>query len=315
MKGITHFAAGVAVASCFPYAVRAGMDGNPLYFLLGGCCALLPDTIDFKFSRFFHRHDVEIAPDPLQADAGMIAQALADALAAANEAGRTIFVKLNTIRLGSDRWQRYTLTWDTGAGHVAVDYGAVVDTGTNPLEPVCPLPGVHHATAPLGTSVTYDYQATVEIDAFDGPALALVPQGARGVDIRFLPWHRAWSHSLVAGLLLALAVAVYWGLSAGVVACLAYASHVLLDQLGFMGSNLFAPFTRQRHQGLGLAHSMSVFPNLLVVWGAICLVFWNLARLRSGTQPFSGIAALALVGVMLPLLCFAAWRRLGERWG
>ena len=64
MKGISHFATGVAVASCFPQAVEAGAHGQPLYFLLGGICGLLPDTLDFKFMRYFHGHDLEVVPDP-----------------------------------------------------------------------------------------------------------------------------------------------------------------------------------------------------------------------------------------------------------
>jgi len=37
-----------------------------LYFLLGGIFGLLPDTLDFKFYRFFIKHDIEVAPDPLK---------------------------------------------------------------------------------------------------------------------------------------------------------------------------------------------------------------------------------------------------------
>ena len=77
MKGITHFAVGVATASCFPVAVAAGAAGNPLYFLLGCICGLLPDTLDFKCSRFFYRCDMIVTPDPLRPDPGMIAAAVA----------------------------------------------------------------------------------------------------------------------------------------------------------------------------------------------------------------------------------------------
>ena len=63
MKGIAHFSLGIAAASCFPAAVQAGAEGNPLYFILGGIFGLLPDTLDFKFYRFIYSHDVEITPD------------------------------------------------------------------------------------------------------------------------------------------------------------------------------------------------------------------------------------------------------------
>ena len=51
MRGVVYFVAGVAAASCFPFAVEAGANGNPLYFILGGCCGLLPDIIDFRLTK------------------------------------------------------------------------------------------------------------------------------------------------------------------------------------------------------------------------------------------------------------------------
>ena len=64
MKGIAHFSSGIAAASFFPWSVQAAAEGNPLYFILGGIFGLLPDTADFKFYRFFYRHDVNIELDP-----------------------------------------------------------------------------------------------------------------------------------------------------------------------------------------------------------------------------------------------------------
>ncbi len=90
MKGIVHFVAGVAVASCFPFAVEAGANGNPLYFVLGGCFGLLPDTIDFKFSKFFYKHNIEIAPDPNNLDAEIIADAIATAVNQVNDRADSI---------------------------------------------------------------------------------------------------------------------------------------------------------------------------------------------------------------------------------
>ena len=68
MKGLTHFVTGVALASCWPEAVQSASQGNPVFFLLGGIGGLLPDTADFKFARYFFRHDVEIIPDPVRPD-------------------------------------------------------------------------------------------------------------------------------------------------------------------------------------------------------------------------------------------------------
>jgi hypothetical protein len=68
MKGIAHFVTGVAAASFLPWSIEAALRGDPLYFILGGAFGLLPDTIDFKFYRFFYRHDVYIEPDPANRD-------------------------------------------------------------------------------------------------------------------------------------------------------------------------------------------------------------------------------------------------------
>ena len=49
MKGITHYTIGLAVASCFPEAVRQAAAGNPWPMLTGGFFALLPDLFVFFF--------------------------------------------------------------------------------------------------------------------------------------------------------------------------------------------------------------------------------------------------------------------------
>ena len=36
MKGISHFISGVAAASFCPWTVQAAIEGNPMYFVLGG---------------------------------------------------------------------------------------------------------------------------------------------------------------------------------------------------------------------------------------------------------------------------------------
>ena len=105
MKGISHFVTGVTVASFFPWSVHAAVDGNPLYFILGGAFGLLPDTLDFKCYRFFYRHDVYIDPDPADPDHQAIADRIAEAIDRCAEEGREIRLKLNTIRLGVDYWQ------------------------------------------------------------------------------------------------------------------------------------------------------------------------------------------------------------------
>ena len=182
MKGIAHFAAGVAAASCFPGSVAAAENGNPLYFILGGVFGLLPDTIDFKFYRFFYRHDAEVIPDPLDPDPQLIANAVADAIRHADESGKPFRIKLNTIRLGADLWQRYTLRFNLPANRIEVEIGPKVDTGGTPVVEQkveskkqkwggadASTENKKVATAPLPAPVTLSYEAETHIDIFEGP--------------------------------------------------------------------------------------------------------------------------------------------------
>ena len=312
MKGITHFAAGIAAASCFPHAVAAGAAGNPLYFILGGVCALLPDTLDFKFARFFYRRDIEVTPDPLCPDPRMIAEAVSLAVTRASETGRPVRIKLNTVRLGADRWQRYRVRFDVPARKVAVALGPVVDTGGNPA------PGAagteQEAEAELPCAIRLDYLATTVVDIFEGPVFRMAPAADGSVDLEFLPWHRKWSHGLVTGLVLALAAAAAWGPWAGVVALAAFATHTLLDQTGFMGVNLLYPFTRQRTTGRQWSHSGAALPNLAACWLSAALVFWNLYRASPAAAGGANPLRFLFLGMVLPLGGLCLLRRALRGW-
>ena len=80
MKGFSHFMSGVAVASFCPWSIDAALQGNPLFFVLGGACGILPDTLDFKVYRFFYKHDIYITPDPGNPDPQYIADEMARAM-------------------------------------------------------------------------------------------------------------------------------------------------------------------------------------------------------------------------------------------
>jgi membrane-bound metal-dependent hydrolase YbcI (DUF457 family) len=305
MKGIAHFAAGVAAASCFPGAVEAGAAGNPLYFVLGGVFGLLPDTLDFKFMRFVHRHDVEIAPDPNRPDAQLIADGFAAAAAHALRARRPVRVKFNTVRMGADAWLRYELRLDTARRRVQVRFGDVVNTGGRPLRPG-PGGGTAAADALLPADLQIDYVAAMTIDAFDGPVIELQPVRGGALCAVFLPWHRQGSHSLPVTLGLALAAGAAWGPRAAAVSFAGGALHILADQAGYMGSNLFWPFTRRRVPGWRLTRSMDTLPNAAAVWGAALLTYTNLAR--HAAAAFNPVK-LAVYGLALPLLAAVLIRR------
>jgi membrane-bound metal-dependent hydrolase YbcI (DUF457 family) len=309
MKGVTHFAVGLAAASCFPEAVAAGGAGNPLYFILGGLFGLLPDTLDFKLYRFLHRHDIEVTPDPLRPDTKQIARAVALAVQRAQDSGEPVRIKLNTVRVAADAWQAYSVRFDRGKREVAVRLGPIVDTGGNPIpNRPGPRPGRAGASAPLPADVSFDYQAQTTIDIFDGPTFRMSPRND-GVQVDFIPWHRQWSHSLVLALLFGLAGGLVWGITAGYVIAAAFAAHIAVDQLGFMGSNLWFPFTKRRSRGLMLGHASEALPNATAVWLSCLVIFWNLSRGAGPGVARPGVVPLFLYAGALPLLCARLLRR------
>lgn len=312
MKGISHFAAGVAAASCFPGAVEAGAAGNPLYFVLGGFAGLLPDTMDFKFYRYFYKHDIEVVPDPKKFDARMVAEAIALAAKKASMEGRPVRIKLSTVRLGADLWRQYEVRFDPRQDKVIVTPGPVVGTSGQPAreqdeEKRKP------ASAALECSIKLDYEAATLIDAFDGPMFMMEPLAGNKVVIRFIPWHREWSHSLVMAFVLCLVSWLVFGPLAGVICFAAYAAHVALDQLGFMGSNLFFPFSKDRFRGMRKIHSAEPFPNLAAVWLSCLLIFWNLYRVSPAAGDWLNPVKLLVYGFALPALGIALLRRLLAR--
>ena len=299
MKGISHFSAGIALASCFPRAVDAAAAGNPLYFILGGVCGLLPDTIDFKFLRFFYRHDMEVVPDPNRPDPLLMAQAVAHAVHRAKASGRRVRIKIDTTLAGSGLWHQYRLRFDIPNRRITVAFTGIVTTSRTPAARQLFKPA--EASVPLECGVALDYTASNDIDIFEGPVFCMEPQADGRVCARFIPWHRQWSHSLTAAAGLGSLVAAVWGGIAGVVAGGAFALHALVDQTGIMGSNLFPPLTRRRVPGLQWVRSDHALANFGVVWVSALLTYWNVARLAPVLDPAPSLAKLTAYGAVLPL--------------
>ena len=105
MKGISHFLAGVAAATFVPGVVESAAQGSYL-IVLGGFFGLLPDTLDFKFARYFEHH-VNIDPDPAGLDPQLIASAVAAEIDRAAETRRSIRLQLHNIPLGPNRWRQF----------------------------------------------------------------------------------------------------------------------------------------------------------------------------------------------------------------
>jgi len=309
MKGIAHFITGVAIATFLPEVVQQAAEGS-LLPVLGGIAGILPDTLDFKFARYFERYDLEIDPGT-EPDARRIAEGIAGAMRKAYETGEPQSVMLHTIRLGADLWRQYVVRFDPARNEVAVRIGPVVNTGQVPF-PGSEPEGAEEVRVRVGVPMVHTYDAENRIDIFSGPSFKFVRKGDR-LHVHFLDWHRRWSHSLTLAVVLALGVAgafalVEWltreavsrtPLWAGLVTGLGFAGHVLEDQLGFMGSNLFYPFTQERVIGLQLLRSGDAIPNFLTVWLSVALILFNLDRFSAVPRLDPGV--YLLLAVVLPL--------------
>jgi hypothetical protein len=283
MKGISHFLAGLAAATFVPGVVESAAQGSYL-ILLGGFFGLLPDTLDFKFARYFERH-VNIDPDPTNLDPQMIASAVTAEIDRAAATNQSIRVQLHNIPLGPNRWRQYHIHFDAEHSEVVVGIGPIVNSALAPLDET----GQREARVKTASPIAYTYDGDMTVDIFNGPSFAFVPVGAGSpcpvVEVQFLPWHRAWSHSFTLAALLGLIVAVLLGsITAGLVAFCGMSAHIVEDQLGYLGSNLFWPFTKERSAGARLLHSGDAIPNFLAVWTALVLILFNLDRFSAPIQ-------------------------------
>jgi membrane-bound metal-dependent hydrolase YbcI (DUF457 family) len=308
MKGIAHFVTGVAVATFFPEVVYGAAQHLTFGPVLGGLAGLLPDTLDFKFVRYFERLDKEIDPAKLTTEAGHPdPQAIADRIAAAMnrayERENRVKIQLHTLKLGADLWQRYSVTFDLEQNGIVVQIGPVVTTGQMPI-PGSEIPGLAPGWAQVQAPILHTYDGETVIDIFSGPSLAFERVGD-AVEVTFLPWHRAWTHSLFLVLLLGLA-GLLIGPVYGLVMALAALAHILEDQMGFMGSNFLFPLTRGRTMGWKLFRSGDAVPNFLTVWVSLAVILLNLDRFSAG--PLIPVAPYLLVVIVLPcLLVLGLW--------
>ncbi len=280
MKGISHFVTGIAVGTLFPDAVTAAAAGS-FVLVLGGVGGLLPDTLDFKFARFVQEPDVVIDPHPERFEAQKIADQIAAAVDRAAQSRKTLILKCNTIRLGADWWQQYSIRFDVPRGQVLVRLGSIVNTSQ------LPLPGSLRAEpegrAKIHAPLLPTYSEFTTVDIFSGPSFALEWRHDR-VEIDFIPWHRQYSHSLLMALLFGGICALLFGVTAGLIGGLAVLAHILEDQLGYLGSNLLYPVTRVRSNGLRLIHAGDAVPNFFTVGTMVMLIVYNLDRFSAQPQ-------------------------------
>ena len=280
--------------------------------LLGGFFGLLPDTIDFKLLRFLYPHEIEVQPDPLSPAAAMIAAAVAEAVNRAFLTGKPVRIKLNPVRLSADEWQSYSVRFDIHRRRVEVVYGPVVDTGGRQIRKL------DEGTRRLGHAallcdIKLEYRATTTVDVFEGPVFEMVPTADGRVTPVLVPWHRRWTHGIVAAAAAAICGAFSGDLLAVGVILAATATHLLLDQLGYMGMSLFFPFRVRRVPGLKLADSAEPLPNAAAVWIGLLVIFWNLYREAPLAEQPWGLGNFFFYGLILPTLGLHVWRWLRNR--
>jgi len=300
MKGFTHFISATALASCVPGATAYAVEHTSYILVLGGIFGILPDTLDFKLNKFLHKYDGmhEPAQEP---DPGEIAATVARAIERAAAEQRQVNLHVHTIRLGADLWRQYSILMDHTRGEVVVKIGPIVNTGKVP-QAGSEYRGKVVGRAKVACAFQQTYQTETHVSIFSGPSFGFIPK--KGVvEVHFIPWHRSWSHSLT---LSALCGAVVWGIVAlwygtwlqpgwmfGAVVFLGMATHIIEDQFGHLGSNLFFPFTKERSRGTKSMHSGDAMPNFLTVWLAVALLFWNMYRAHSSVQFPVHISALS----------------------
>ncbi len=265
---------GVAVGTFFPDAVQAAANGS-FILVLGGIGGLLPDTLDFKYARFVEEPDILIDPHPEQFQAQNIADEIAAGIDRVGATHKKQILKCNTMRLGPDWWQQYSIQFDTKNSQVNVKLGPIVNTSQIPLpESVRDLP---EGRAKIHTPLLPTYGEFTTIDIFSGPSMALEWRNER-VEIDFIPWHRQYSHSLFMALLFGTLCGLLFGLTAGLIGFGAVMGHVLEDQLGYLGSNLLWPLTKVRSTGLKLIHATDAIPNFFTVGTMVYVILYNLDR-------------------------------------
>ncbi|HET7375090.1 MAG TPA: metal-dependent hydrolase, partial [Anaerolineae bacterium] len=220
-------------------------------------------------------------PDPANPDAQSIADQIAARIDRAADTRQVLRVQLQTIKLGLDSWRQYTIRFDSDRNEIAMRIGPIVNTSQLPVGGEAGWP---YKIAKVKVKLNYTYESDVNVDIMSGPSFAFVPRET-GVEVQFLPWHRAWSHSLTLAAFLGMVVGLIGNsVQAGLVTALAMAAHIVEDQLGYLGSNLFWPFTKDRSAGLKFIHSGDAIPNFLAVWTALCLVLFNLDRYSAPVQ-------------------------------
>lgn len=324
MRGLVHYISGLAVASLFPSLVQDAMHGS-LAILVPAAYAYLPDFLDFKFYKYTEEWDYEVRPDWRNPDPGEAAAIIAKAIDDAYSSGREVRLKLHSSRAPGDLYRRYTVHFIPGRREVVVEVGPLVTLGGAPVEGTEPPPERRVGRATTRAEFRKTYPKPTVIEGFGGASMGLRRSGDL-VEIGFLPWHHTWSHSFVAGILFAIPILlIAWalgyrhGFDLFLASILGYWLHVVEDQFGVMGSNLFWPFTKRKIPGFRIGESSSFETNFGTAYMAMMTMIWGF----SSAQPQPPIQVdpllylLVVLGPGLALYLVSAGRMREElrRWG
>ena len=294
MKNIAHFMSGLALASFVPGVMEDAARGS-LLIALGGLCAMLPDTFDFKFVRYLERADAAIVPDVASPDAQTMADQIAEQMWLAVNRNRARVVHLHPARRSVSEWVLYSVRFDAQYGDVIVTLDQDGSTGQAHVGPI-----------------DYTYDGALHIEELGSTSLRFSPNGAM-VRVEFLPWHRVWTHSLLIAILLGLLLGMVLEPRAGIVAFLGYAVHVMEDQLGYMGSALLAPLSFKRTNGAGWLHSGDAIPNIVTVWLSLSLLLLNMDRVRQtpaiSVGPYLGFAVILPCVILITVYARRRWHQ------
>ena len=278
MKGIAHFSIGVALATFIPGAIERAASGHAFDLLVAGAFGLLPDTLDFKFARFFSREDFVVDPHPKKINPKEIAETVAKAVKVAHQERRKVNVRFHTIQLAQDRWRSYEIDFDTDENEVIVRVGPVVTTSKMPLSGTEFPPNRAEARVKLDVPIIYTHDGPSHVDILSGPTMGFEPTDDGRVEAVFIPWHRQFSHSFTLGLFIGLAFWALFGWYWALMTAIPFWAHVFFDCFGYMGGNLFWPITKKRTGGLRLFHASSPLANFFGVWTSAAVIVFNMNR-------------------------------------
>lgn len=215
-----------------------------------------------------------------------IADTIAKAIEEAYREGERI-VKIHNIRLPGDVYRRFMIHLDPPKREVRVEMGPIVTPGGVAIGGEVPEYR-KYGVAKVDVPFIKTYPKPTRIDSFSGPEIAFRRAKFKGKTVvkdRFLPWHHGFSHSLTMGIIIGLVVFAFFKLVGYSHATeLALASmigqwlHVFEDQLGFMGSNLLPPLTKDVIPGFKLGESGSGLTNFSTAWLMIAFMIWNFNR-------------------------------------